>query len=77
MKKIFILCTLLIILTGCGNKEWFDTTYTFKKAICNYNNDKFTLNIKSWTDYDGEQLQIKDKKGKTYLISANNCYLTD
>lgn len=76
MKKIFILVTLVVLLSGC-NKEIFDTTYTFKKAICNYNNDKFTLNIKSWTDYDGEQLQIKDKKGKTYLISANNCYLTD
>ena len=65
----------LILLTGC-NKQVFDFDYTYDKAICNYDGDKFELKIDKWTDYDGEQLQIKSN-GKTYLLSANNCYLID
>lgn len=63
------------LLTGC-NKEIFDTTYSYDKAVCNYGGYKFELKIDKWTDYDGEQLQIKSG-GKTYLLSANNCYLID
>ena len=63
------------LLTGC-NKQVFDFDYTYDKAVCNYDGDKFELYIDKWRDYDGEQLQIKSN-GKTYLLSANNCYLID
>ena len=62
------------MMTGC-NYDIIDTSYSYNKAICNYNGDKFELEIKSWTDYDGEQIQVKTKDN-TYLLSANNCYLT-
>lgn len=63
----------LLFITGC-NKQIIDLDYEYDKAICNYNGDRFALVIDKWQDYDGEQIQIKSK-GKTYLISANNCYL--
>ncbi len=76
MKKILILCLMVLLLTGC-NKQIIDLDYTYDKAICNYDGDKFTLKIDKWTDYeDGEQFQIKSN-GKTYLVSANKCYLID
>lgn len=73
MKKIICIVLLALMLTGC-NYQVFDFHYTFDKAICNYDGDKFELEIDSWRDYeDGEQFQI-ESKGKTYLVSANKCY---
>lgn len=73
----YIVCTVLmlfiLLLSGC-NKQIIDLDYSYSKAICNYENDSFTLVIKSWKDYDGEQIQVKTKD-KTYLISMNRCYL--
>jgi len=73
MKKLLVLSVGILLLTGC-NKQILDLDYDYDKAVCNYNGEKFTLEIDKWTDYDGEQLQIKSN-GKTYLLSANNCYL--
>lgn len=72
MKKIILVAMMILLLTGC-NRKIFDFEYTFNKAICNYDGDKFELYIEKWTDYDGEQIQIISE-GKTYLISANHCY---
>ena len=33
------------------------------------------VKIKSWTDYEGEQLQIPNTEGKTWLVSSINCHL--
>lgn len=75
MKKILLLIVPVLLITGC-NRQVFDFKYTYNKAYCNYNGDKFELNIDKWNDYDGEQIQIQSN-GKTYLISANNCYLVE
>lgn len=74
-KKILSLGIILsvILLTGC-NKQVFDFDYEYDKIYCDYNGNKFELKIDKWTDYDGEQLQVKSD-GKTYLLSANNCYM--
>lgn len=74
MKKLIIFSSILIVLTGC-NKQVFDTHHTFNKIYCNYDGNQFTLDIKTWNDYDGEQIQINAKDGKTYLLSANKCYM--
>lgn len=74
MKKILLIIPVLL-LTGC-NQQVFDFNKTFDKAYCNYNGDKFELKIDKWNDYDGEQIQIISN-GKTYLISANQCYLVE
>lgn len=76
MKKLIYLGSFVILvlcLTGC-NKQIIDFDKTYDKAICNYDGDEFELKIDQWTDYDGEQLQIKSN-GKIYLVSANKCYL--
>lgn len=73
MKKILIVGILLLSLTGC-NKQILDIDYEYDEIICNYDGDKFILKIDKWTDYEGEQIQVKSN-GKTYLLSANKCYL--
>lgn len=74
MKKIIILIVGVMLLTGC-NKTIFDTQYTFDKVICNYDGDKFELEVDKWDDYEGEQIQVKSN-GKVYLLSMNKCYMT-
>ena len=75
MKNKIILLTLITLpLTAC-NRAVFDTHHTFNKIYCNYDGNHFTLDIKSWNDYEGEQIQINTKDGKTYLLSANKCYM--
>lgn len=65
----------LLFLTGCGNYDTWDTEYTFHKAICNIGGEYKTIEIRQWKDYDGEQIQIIAKDGKTYLVSSFNCTL--
>jgi hypothetical protein len=76
MKKRLLIIVILIAtlcLTGC-NYEPIEFHYDYDKIICNYEGDKFELRISSWTDYDGEQVQIRSE-GKTYLLSMNKCYM--
>ena len=74
MKKIILIIIGCVCLTGC-NKTIFDTQYTFDKIICNYDGDKFELEVDKWDDYEGEQIQVKSN-GKVYLLSMNKCYMT-
>lgn len=79
MKKLLIIglsLSLTFGLSACGNKQLFDTTYTFDRAIIKLANDEvIEVDIKSWTDYDGEQLQIISKDGTVYLVSSYRCDL--
>ena len=72
---ILIVVAMIFSLTGC-NKQIFDFDYEYDEIICNYDGDKFELKIDKWTDYEGEQLQVKSN-GKTYLLSANKCYMIE
>lgn len=80
MKKrivAFLLGLTLTIstLTGCGNKDVWDMVYTFDYAIIKLPNGEVVEGrVQSWTDYEGEQLQIKIN-GETYLTSSINCTL--
>jgi hypothetical protein len=80
MKKILamFMITLLVVatLSGCGNKQIFDTTYTFNKAIISLpNGDVVEGKIDSWTDYeDGDQIQVKID-GVTYLVHSSDVVL--
>lgn len=65
----------LLSLTGCGNKDLWDTNYTFNTAICNVGGEYKKIEIRQWKDYEGEQIQIIDKQGKIYLTSTNTCTL--
>ncbi len=58
-----------------GNKTAVDLSYTYKKAIVYMNNEKLELNVKTWTDYEGEQIQIITEDDKVYLVSSFNTIL--
>ena len=80
MKKILatLMITLLMLITlaGCGNKQVFDTTYTFNKAIIVLPNGKtIEGKVESWIDYeDGDQIQVKIN-GVTYLVHSSDIVL--
>lgn len=73
---VIMIIVMMFILTGC-NQTIIDTNYTFDRAIVVLNDGtKMEIQIKEWTDYsDGEQIQIKGKDGKTYLVSSFNTIL--
>lgn len=58
-----------------GNKTAIDLKYKYEKAIVYMNGEKLELDIDTWSDYDGEQLQIITKDGTVYLISSFNTIL--
>lgn len=78
VTKIFAYLALLILmvmfLTGC-NKQVIDLDYSFDKAICVIGNETKEFELRTWKDYDGEQLQLVDKDGNKYLVSSFNCTL--
>ena len=81
MKKrvlALVLAATLAIggLTGCGNKDMWDTVYTFDYAIIRLPNGEIVEGeVDKWTDYeDGDQLQVTID-GKIYLTSTLNCTL--
>ena len=79
-KKLLIgIATLGLMcagLTGCGNMQMLDTTYSFEKAIISLpNGEVIEGEVESWTDFeDGDQIQVKIN-GKQYLTHISNVVL--
>ena len=76
IKKIislFVVVFTLVTLTSCGNYMLLDTTYKYDKVHI-HNEDK-CFEVKSWTDYEGEQIQVELKDGTVILLSSINCTL--
>lgn len=62
-------------LVGC-NREIFDTTWKYDTAVTRWPDGSMkTIKIKSWKDYEGEQLQVTDREGNVYLLSSFNTVL--
>lgn len=85
MKKrvalIIFLAIILISCTGCHNKQFFDMTYHYDRAIIYLPNGEIVegrvSSWTSWTDFeDGGAVQIKID-GKTYLTHICNVCLID
>ena len=83
MKKrvalIIFLAIILISCTGCYNKQIFDMTYHYDRAIIYLPNGEIVEGkVSSWTDFeDGDSIQIKID-GKTYLTHlCNVCLIND
>ena len=80
MKKIiaiFMIILVLVTMVSCGNKDMFDTVYTYDYAIIEFpDGTSKKVEIKQWTDYeDGDQLQIKATDGTIYLVHSEDCVL--
>ena len=81
MKKIGLLILSLmcaVCLMSC-NYDVFDTTYGYKKVHTTFDGVEYKCyEINSWTDYDGEQIQVDIKGyGKVLLSSYNSCLIED
>lgn len=78
-KKLLVgMVTLGLVvgtITGC-NKQIFDTTYSYERAIIYLpNGEVVDGKVQSWTDYeDGDQIQVKIN-GKQYLVHSSNIVL--
>ena len=71
-----LLIFVLIALTACGNRDIFDTVYTFNRAIIKLPNGEIVEGkVELWRDYeDAEQLQITID-GKTYFVHSSDAVL--
>ena len=73
-KRILAVCAavLLLLLSACGNKQLFDTTYTFNRAILSLpDGTVIEGTVDSWSDYaDGDQIQVVID-GTTYLVHSS------
>ena len=79
MKKILaitLISMLLVLTLSSCNKQIFDTTYSFDKAIISLPDGTIIEGkIDSWTDYeDGDQIQVKIN-GVTYLVHSADVVL--
>lgn len=73
----FIILFVYMLLSGC-NKQVFDTTFKYNRAIIQLpNGTVIDGKVQSWTDFeDGDQIQVK-VDGKTYLVHSSNVVLID
>ena len=63
-----------IFLTGC-NKQILDFNNKYTHAYIKINEEWIDVEIKTWNDYDGDQLQIILKDGTVMVIHSVNCIL--
>lgn len=69
---------ILSATTLCGcNYDLIDTNHTFNKAIVSINNKTIVLDVKQWTDYEGEQLQLILGDDSVILVSSYNTILVN
>lgn len=73
---ILLALNLMFALGGCGNRELWDTTYTFDRAIVRLADgtvvDGKCQSWKDWEDSDMIQVNIN---GNTYYVHGSNISL--
>ena len=81
MKKIKKALALIIIvvplLTACGNKDIFGTTYTFNRATVKLpNGETIDGEVKEWArEEKTDSVRVTFKDGRTYFTSTVNVVL--
>lgn len=71
---IALLVLTVMVLTAC-NKQVLDFNLKFDRAYVKIGDEWKDVAIKSWNDYDGEQIQITLQDGTVILTSSVNCIL--
>lgn len=79
MKKKVAIVLLAVAMCVCAtacNKQMFDTTYSYDKAIISLPNGEVVEGkVQSWKDFDdGDQIQVKID-GKMYLVHSTDIAL--
>lgn len=74
---ILIAVGIFVMFNGGCNRQIVDIQYRFEKAMIKMPDGTCkTVSVKSWRDYqDGDQIQVTDKDGNTYLVHACNIML--
>ena len=79
---IFVVCLCLTCLLACNgndkvgfNQQIFDLNYKFDRAYMKVGDTWKDVAIKSWKDYDGEQIQVTLEDGTVILTNSYNCIL--
>lgn len=78
IKILIVIAVGIFVMLNCGcNRQILDIHYRFEKAMIKMPDGTCkTVSVKSWRDYqDGDQIQITDKDGNTYLGHACNIML--
>ena len=76
MKKLVAGIAIAIAACGCGNLDILDTNFTYDVALVKWPDGTVKeIQVKQWSDYEGEQVQVIGKDGAIYLISMNNAVL--
>lgn len=75
MKKLICILSGILLtasLCGCNNHAKLDLVYTFDRVMIELPNGEIIEgDVEKWSDYEGEQLQIR-VDGVTYLVNSNN-----
>lgn len=74
---VVFIVVMTLLLVSC-NKQVFDTTYSYDRAILSLpNGEVIDGKVTSWKDYeDGDQIQVKIN-GVSYLVHSSNIVLID
>lgn len=79
MKKI--VCVLLalltlLVLTGCGNMDIFDTNYTMNFIVIREGNESTLHRVESWSDSESDSVTVRTACCGNYIwTSVNNATL--
>ena len=86
MKKIIaiiMICGLMIVMSGCGNRSVGLGTYTFKKVHINTFNYSGCLELENWHDNE-RGIEVKTKEvgslylsEGTYILVGEKCPICD
>lgn len=79
MKRLLILPIITLgfvaCISGC-NVDIIDTVWKYDTAITRWpDGSTKVIKIRSWKDYEGEQIQITGEDGNVYLLNSVNTVL--
>lgn len=76
-KTIALIIIAVPLLTACGNKDIFGTTYTFNHATIKLPNGEIVNgDVKEWAREDKtDSVRVTLKNGRTYFTSTMNVVL--
>lgn len=73
---IALLVVILFTLCACGNRDHWDTVYTYDTVIVQLADGSVIKGkCQNWRDYENSDMMQVKVDGKTYLVHSMNCSL--